>query len=124
VIRVVVTDRDQSVREHLTAVIEAQPDIEVLATASTPAQTRAAVAEHRPHVVIVDPHVGDDHGLDTCLQVQAANPEAKCILYTTGITNPWADSDAIAAIVPKQLNTNQLLTTIRHLAARSPDDIG
>lgn len=53
-IRVVVADAHEGMRRGLGMVLEAQPDIEVVAEAADPTGTVAAIARHTPDVVVLD----------------------------------------------------------------------
>lgn len=115
-IRVVVTDQDLDVRQHLTTIIDSHRDMQVVATAATADKARAAVTEHRPDVAIVDPHLEGAHGLDLCGQLQAGSPETSCLVHATSVDGHRSGSDSVAAVVLKQLHSDQLIATIRQLA--------
>ncbi len=123
-IRVVVTDRDARVREHLTTLIDDEPDMRVVATAATAAQVQALVAEHQPHVVVIDPQLADHD--DSYRRLQALSPRSRCLIHATG-ANGQADllqPNSTSSVVLKQLNSNVLVATIRDLATTpggSPD---
>jgi DNA-binding NarL/FixJ family response regulator len=54
VLRVVVCDDEQLLREALTRIIDAAPDLEVVGTAADGGQAVAAVDRHDPDVVLMD----------------------------------------------------------------------
>jgi len=123
-IRVVVTDRDKHVRDHLTTIINSHPDLDVVATAATLAEARAVVARHHPEVAVVDPRL-QDHGADFCAELRVISPETRCIVHAAGTHDGQtpSSSGAVSEVVYKQLRGDQLIASIRHLAAgRSTTD--
>ncbi|WP_441245616.1 response regulator [Kitasatospora sp. McL0602] len=82
-IRVVVADDQELVRAGFGMILEAQPDIEVVAEAADGEQALAAVAEHRPDVLLLDVRMPVMDGLEAARQVCAAYPDTKVIMLTT-----------------------------------------
>jgi DNA-binding NarL/FixJ family response regulator len=82
-IRVVVADDQELVRAGFGMILDAQPDIEVVAEASDGAQAVAAVAEHRPDVLLLDVRMPVMDGLEAARQVYAEHPGTKVIMLTT-----------------------------------------
>ena len=117
-IRVVVTDRDPQVRVHLAAVIDAHPEMEVVATAGTADDACRAVAEHGPDVAIVDPRLRID-GADLADLLGAIRPETRCLIHSTGADggHHGVKPDATTPVVFKQLQPDRLLAAIARLAA-------
>lgn len=63
--RILLVDDHRSILWGYAKLIEsAGPPLELVGTASTPAQALAAVQEHRPDVVLLDLMLGADHGAD------------------------------------------------------------
>jgi DNA-binding NarL/FixJ family response regulator len=72
-IRVLLADDQRLVRGGFRALLDAEPDIEVVAEASTGREALSLVREHRPDVVMMDIRMPDGDGLWATEQV-AADP--------------------------------------------------
>jgi len=81
-IRVVVADDQQLVRAGFAMILDAQPDIEVVAEAADGAQAIEAVAEHAPDVLLLDIRMPVMDGIEAARQVCAASL-CKVVMLTT-----------------------------------------
>ncbi|WP_035800802.1 response regulator [Kitasatospora mediocidica] len=82
-IRVVVADDQELVRAGFGMILDAQPDIEVVAEACNGVEAIEAVAEHRPDVLLLDVRMPVMDGLEAARQVCARYAETKVIMLTT-----------------------------------------
>jgi YesN/AraC family two-component response regulator len=62
-IRVVIADDQRLIRAGFRALLEAEPDIDVVAEAATGADAVARVREHRPDVALMDIRMPQGDGL-------------------------------------------------------------
>ncbi|MEW1906893.1 response regulator transcription factor [Kitasatospora sp. NPDC085895] len=83
VIRVVVADDQELVRAGFGMILDAQPDIEVVAEAADGAQAVEAVREHRPDVLLLDVRMPVMDGLEAARRVCAEHPGTKVVMLTT-----------------------------------------
>ncbi|WP_328437453.1 response regulator transcription factor [Streptomyces sp. NBC_00444] len=81
-IRVVVADDQELVRSGFTMILEAQPDIEVVAEAGDGAEAVAAVRQHTPDVLLLDIRMPGTDGLEAARQV-CAQSSCKVVMLTT-----------------------------------------
>ncbi|SFD76172.1 response regulator [Streptomyces aidingensis] len=81
-IRVVVADDQELVRSGFTMILEAQPDIEVVAEAGDGAAAVAAVGEHRPDVLLLDVRMPVMDGIEAARQV-CARSDCRVVMLTT-----------------------------------------
>ncbi|MET7815594.1 response regulator transcription factor [Streptomyces sp. NPDC005395] len=81
-IRVVVADDQELVRSGFTMILQAQPDIEVVAEAGDGAEAVAAVERHAPDVLLLDIRMPVMDGLDAARQV-CAGSACKVVMLTT-----------------------------------------
>lgn len=82
-IRVVLADDHAVVRAGLTAILEAEPDIQVVADVADGEQAVRAFAEHRPDVLVMDLRMPVLDGLGALVQLRRTHPTARVILLTT-----------------------------------------
>ena len=81
-IRVVVADDQELVRSGFSMILEAQPDIEVVAEAGYGAEAVAAVRRHTPDVLLLDIRMPVMDGLEAARRV-CAQSSCKVVMLTT-----------------------------------------
>ena len=81
--RVLVVDDEALIRVGLRAIIDAEPDLEVVAEAADGAQVPALVARHRPDVVLMDVRMPSIDGIQTTRRLAASGTQAKILVITT-----------------------------------------
>ena len=81
--RVLLVDDHPMVLAGLRALLAPLPGLEVVATAATAAEAYAAVATHRPDVVLLDINLPDQSGLDVCRRLADDYPGLKILALTT-----------------------------------------
>jgi two-component system nitrate/nitrite response regulator NarL len=82
-IRVVLVDDHHLVLAGLRMLLEPLPHLAVVGTAATAAAAYAAVATHRPDVVLLDINLPDQSGLEVCRRLTADYPGLKVLALTT-----------------------------------------
>ncbi|MFE2261540.1 response regulator [Streptomyces griseosporeus] len=81
-LRVVVADDQELVRSGFSMILDAQPDIEVVAEAGDGAEAVAAVERHAPDVLLLDIRMPVMDGLEAARRVCAASA-CKVVMLTT-----------------------------------------
>ncbi|QKG25043.1 response regulator [Actinomadura verrucosospora] len=81
-VRVVVADDQELVRAGFAMILDAQPDIEVVAEAGDGFQAVGAVREHRPDVVLLDIRMPGMDGIEAARTV-CAETGCRAIMLTT-----------------------------------------
>jgi DNA-binding NarL/FixJ family response regulator len=92
VIRVLVADDHAMFVRAITTLLAGEPDIEVVATASTGTAAVRATVEHRPDVVLMDLHMPDLNGIEATRQLAEAAPHVGVLVLTM-----FDDDDSVAA---------------------------
>jgi DNA-binding NarL/FixJ family response regulator len=82
-LRVVLADDQDLVRVGFRLILEAEPDLEVVATASDGAQAVAAVARHRPDVVVMDVRMPVMDGIEATRRIVTEPSPPRVLMLTT-----------------------------------------
>ena len=82
-VRVVVADDQSAVREGLVALLDLLPDIEVVADAADGPGALAAVAAHRPDVVLLDLRMPGMDGVATTARLAAEYPDTAVVILSS-----------------------------------------
>ena len=82
-IGVVLADDQALIRGGLRAILDAEPDIDVLAEAANGREAARAAREQCADVVLMDIEMPDVNGIDGIRLTAAARPEAKVLVLTT-----------------------------------------
>ena len=82
-IRVFCVDDHPLMREGIAVIINHQPDMQLLAEASTGFEAIQKYREHQPDVTLMDLRLPDMSGIDSLIAIRAEFPEARIIMLTT-----------------------------------------
>ncbi len=82
-IRVLCVDDHPLLREGIAAIISNQPDMLLLAQASTGCEAIQKYREHQPDVTLMDLRLPDMSGIDSLIAIRAEFPDARVIIVTT-----------------------------------------
>ena len=82
-IRVFSVDDHPLLREGIAAVINAQPDMSLVALATTGAEAVQRYREHRPDVTLMDVRLPDVSGIDAMIAIRAEFPDARVMMLTS-----------------------------------------
>jgi two-component system response regulator DevR len=95
-IRVLLIDDSPIIRLGLRSALEDYTDITIVAEAGSAADGLAAVAKHKPDVVLLDLHLPDKSGLQVCRELLKARPQTK-VLVLTSSSNERNVQEALSA---------------------------
>ena len=118
-IRVVLVEDQAMVRGAFAGLLDLEPDIEVAALAEDGEQGLAAVAEHRPDIVITDIEMPGMTGLDLAARLKDDRSVRVVIVTTfarTGYLRRALDA-GVAGYVLKDSPIEELADTLRRVAA-------
>ena len=116
VLRVFLMDDHEVVRQGLKALLDAEPDMEVIGEASTASEALARVPALRPDVAVLDVRLPDGDGISVCRDLKSTMPDLACLMLTS-----FGDDDALfsaimagaSGYVLKQIKGNDLVGAVR-----------
>ncbi len=119
VIRIVVVDDDELVRSGLAAVLDLEPDIEVVGQGADGVDVPALVARTRPDVVLMDVRMPRVDGIAATTRL-TARPDSPAVVVITTFESDDAVHDALLAgargFVLKRARPEDLLAAVRTVA--------
>ncbi len=80
--RIVIIDDHKVVREGLRAILEQEPDFEIVGEAGSGEQGSWLIAHHRPDVALLDIRLDEVNGLDVCRYAVGISPQTKVLILT------------------------------------------
>lgn len=82
-IRVLSADDHALLREGIAAVVNGQPDMTMIAQASSGREAIQFFREHRPDITLMDLRMPDMSGIDALIAILAEFPDARIVMLTT-----------------------------------------
>jgi DNA-binding NarL/FixJ family response regulator len=128
-IRVLSVDDHPLLREGIAAVINNQPDMSLVALATTGTEAVQRFREHRPDVTLMDLRLPDVSGIDAMMAIRAEFPDARVMMLTSFDGDVEIDRALRAGArgyVLKSLPPRELAEAIRDVHAgrkRIPADV-
>ncbi|MEV4808533.1 response regulator transcription factor [Micromonospora avicenniae] len=120
-IGVLIVDDDELIRVGLRAIIDAQPDLRVLAEAADGAEVLPLVARHRPAVVLMDVRMPGIDGIQATRHLLAASAEPPRVLVVTTFANDEYVYEALRAgasgFLLKRARPAEVVEAVRVVAA-------
>ena len=78
-IRLLIADDHKLMREGLKALIEKEPDMQVVGEAEDGQSTVSLAGKSNPHIIVMDVSMPDLNGIDATRKILAANPQVKVV---------------------------------------------
>jgi two-component system response regulator DevR len=118
--RVFLLDDHEVVREGVRAVIDAEPDLEVVGEWDVARGAARAIIDAQPDVAVIDVRLPDGSGIDVLREVRQQDPEIKGLVLT-GFQDDTALFAAVVAgasgFVQKQVAIDTLVSSVRLVAS-------
>ncbi|MFF0428139.1 response regulator [Streptomyces sp. NPDC004520] len=117
--RVFLVDDHEVVLRGVRALVDAEPDMEVVGEASSAEQALARGPALRPDVAVLDVRLPDGNGVSVCRELRSRMPGLACLMLTS-FDDEEALLDAImagaAGYVLKRIKGSDLIAAIRTVA--------
>jgi DNA-binding NarL/FixJ family response regulator len=120
VIRVVIADDQDLVREGLRMMLEAEPDIEVASEAGNGIDALAAARTHDPDVLLMDIRMPELDGIEATARLVGSNARTRILVLTTFDLDEYvyrAMKAGASGFLLKDANREQLAHAVRTVAA-------
>ena len=115
-LRILLVDDHEVVRLGLKSLINAEPDLEVVAEADTAEEAVRQYLLHRPDVVVMDLRLPDHSGLEAARRIRERYPNAAIVLLTSFVNEAFvaqALRTGVRAYVLKEVGGDELLQAVR-----------
>lgn len=118
--RVFLVDDHEVVRAGVAALLDAEPDLEIVGEAGTAASALARIPAVRPDVVVLDVRLPDGSGVEVCRELRPTLPDVGFLMLTS-----FSDDDALlgavlagaSGYVLKQIRGGDLVQAVRTVGA-------
>lgn len=119
-IKVMLVDDHEVVRQGLRTMLDAHEDLEVVAEAGTAGEAVLRARSYKPDVVVLDVRLPDRSGVMACRDIRAEHPDM-AVLMLTSFSDDQALFDSImagaAGYVLKQIRGSELVDGVRRVGA-------
>jgi DNA-binding NarL/FixJ family response regulator len=83
VIRILTADDHALLRQGIAALADAEPDMEIVAQASTGREAIEQFRRHRPDITLMDLQMPDISGIEAIIAIRGEFPDARIVVLTT-----------------------------------------
>jgi DNA-binding NarL/FixJ family response regulator len=94
VLRLLVVDDHEVVRQGLVALLDRRAGFEVAAEAGTVAESIEAARRYRPDIVIMDVRLPDGSGIEACREIRSELPATRVVMLTS-----YPDEEAVLSAI-------------------------
>jgi two-component system, NarL family, response regulator DevR len=94
VLRLLVVDDHEVVREGLSALLDRREGFQVVAEAGTVAESLEQARRYQPDIVVMDVRLPDGSGIEACREIRAELPETRVVMLTS-----YPDEEAVLSAI-------------------------
>ncbi len=94
VLRLLVVDDHEVVRQGLVALLDRREGFQVVAEAGTVAEAVDQARRHQPEIVIMDVRLPDGSGIEACREIRAEFPATRVVMLTS-----YPDEEAVLSAI-------------------------
>ena len=121
-IRIVIADDHELIREGVKKIIRSSADLRIVGEAADMTTTLALVAQHQPDVVVLDISLPEHDGLEGLAELRRRFPEQKVVMLSMYAEERYAVSAlraGAAGYITKAMAAEELVKAIRQVVAGS-----
>jgi DNA-binding NarL/FixJ family response regulator len=119
-IRVLTVDDHPLLSEGIAAIINSQPDMELVSQATSGTEAIQRYREHQPDVTLMDLRLPDLSGIDAMIAIRTEFPDARIVMLTTfegDVEIQRALQAGARAYLLKNMPPNEIVDVIRQVRA-------
>src|SRR6478736_7951276 len=94
VLRLLVVDDHEVVRQGLAALLDRRESFQVVAEAGTVAEALDQARRHQPDIVVMDVRLPDGSGIEACREIRAEMPATRVVMLTS-----YPDEEAVLSAI-------------------------
>jgi two-component system response regulator DevR len=94
VLRILVVDDHEVVRQGLAALLDRREGFQVVAEAGTVAESLDQARRHQPDIVVMDVRLPDGSGIEACREIRAEHPATRVVMLTS-----YPDEEAVLSAI-------------------------
>jgi len=122
-IRIVLADDHTNVRELVSTRLRREGDMQIVAEAGTSAQSVEVTLAESPHVLLIDPMMHDDKGMEAVREIAYRRPETVIVVltaFTDTAMQMTLHKLGITHILPKGIESHRLVAVLREAVNAQP----
>lgn len=123
-VRVLIADDHRPFADAVAIRLGAEPDIEVVAIATSAEAASALARSLEPQVLLVDVNLSDGDGIELARRLRAERPGVQVVIVTfqdDEATEAHAKGAGVAGFLPKDAPAQALLQAVRQAARHEAD---
>ena len=117
-VRLLCVDDHRIVRDGIALILAREPDITVVATASTVEEAVAEFKRHLPDITLMDLRLGDKSGIDAIREIRREYPTARIVVLTMYQGDEDIHRALSAGATATSISSSSSITTAATASAR------
>ncbi|MCP2164026.1 response regulator [Goodfellowiella coeruleoviolacea] len=121
--RVLIADDDAMIRSALRAVLDAEPDLEVIAVARDAGEAVVLAEQHTPAVAVLDVRMPGGGGTRAAREIRLRSPNTRLLAFSAHSEMGALDQMrrvGVTECLVKGVSNAEIVATVRRLAQAAP----
>ena len=117
-IRIVLADDHKVVREGIRALLEEEPDFEIVGEAANGLEAVSVVERVQPNILLLDLSMPKLHGIQVIERVAVSSPDTKVVvlsIHDSDSYKNWAVEAGASGYVVKSAGSKEVIAAIRRV---------